>query len=185
MSPRFEQDRQAFMLDLMRTGNIGAARAESLAAIAVREAYERRVPPALVFGVMMVENPQLKSTARSKVGALGLMQIYPRAWVPTLRRKFGADLRDDETNLRYGVFILSHLLDRGSDWIPPDSAVRVGLLRYNGCVRGTNTPDCHRYPDLVRRRIETLALAQCGDAGYEACVEHPLRLTRKDAAATW
>jgi hypothetical protein len=28
----------------------------------------------------------------------------------------------------------------------------AALLRYNGCVRGTNTPDCHRYPSKVLAR---------------------------------
>ena len=43
-------------------------RAWQLADVAVREAYTRRVPPALVLGVMMTENDELKSTARSSVG---------------------------------------------------------------------------------------------------------------------
>jgi len=28
---------------------------------------------------------------------------------------------------------------------------RVALLRYNGCVRGRNTPNCHLYDDKVLR----------------------------------
>ena len=28
---------------------------------------------------------------------------------------------------------------------------RRALLAYNGCVRGTFTPDCHLYPDKVNR----------------------------------
>ena len=50
------------------------------------------------------------------------------------------------------------------------SSSTAALLRYNGCVRGTNTPDCHRYPSrvlaragIVRRELlagtTTLALA--------------------------
>jgi soluble lytic murein transglycosylase-like protein len=181
-SPRFEADRRAFAKDLLATGNVGAARADSLATFAVREADQRRVPPALVFGVMMVENPDLKSSARSSVGAVGLMQIYPRAWKQALSRRFGSNLRDDQTNLRYGVFILSHLVYKSDVWgNHPDSTIRKGLLRYNGCVRGTNTRNCHRYPDVVRDRIEQLAVAQCGaDAfGYSRCVSEPLRLSMR------
>ena len=179
-SPTFDADRKAFAADLFRTGRVSAARADSLATIAVREAYHRRVPPALVFGVMMVENPMLKSTARSSVGAVGLMQIYPRAWKETLSRHFGSNLRDDRTNLRYGVFILSHLVYKSDMWgNDPDSTLRRGLLRYNGCVRGTNTRNCHRYPDVVRSRIETMAIAQCGQAGYQRCVSEPLRLSMR------
>jgi hypothetical protein len=41
----------------------------------------------------------------------------------------------------------------------------AALLRYNGCVRGSNTPDCHRYPGKVlaragRLRQEILAAAE-------------------------
>lgn len=179
-SPRFESDRRAFAADLFRTGRVSAGRADSLAGYAVREAYQRRVPPALVFGVMMVENPLLKSTARSRVGAVGLMQIYPRAWKESLSRHFGSNLNDDRTNLRYGVFILSHLVYKSDMWgNDPDSTVRRGLLRYNGCVRGTNTKDCHRYPDVVRSRIDRMALAQCGAAGYDRCVSEPIRLSMR------
>jgi soluble lytic murein transglycosylase-like protein len=179
-SPRFDADRRAFAADLFRTGNVTAARAGSLADIAVREAYQRRVPPALVFGVLMVENPELKSTARSNVGAAGLMQIDPRAWKRTLSRHFGSNLNDDRTNIRYGVFILSHLVYKSDVWgNDPDSTLRRGLLRYNGCVRGTNTRGCHRYPDVVRSRIETLALSQCGVSGFERCVSEPLRLSMR------
>ena len=68
MSPQFEIDRRAFMEDLIRTTDVTPTRADSLATFAVREAYRRRVPPALVFGVLMVENRDLKSTARSNAG---------------------------------------------------------------------------------------------------------------------
>ena len=186
LSPQFEVDRRAFMEDLTRASDISAERADSLATFAVREAYRRRVPPALVFGVMMVENRNLKSSALSNAGAVGLMQIDPTAWVESLGKRFGTNLRNDETNLRYGVFILSHLLyDSDDDAAPTDSAnvhgsLRRGLLRYNGCVRGTNTKNCFRYPEIVRTRIDTLALSQCGWRGYERCVAEPLKYVLDD-----
>ena len=188
-TPQFEADRHAFKEDLLRTGRVDPDRADSLATFAVREAYRRRVPPALVFGVLMTENADLKSSSRSNVGAVGLMQIHKRTWVRALGRYFGTDLRDDETNLRYGVYIISHYLYRvasgnsgtDSDTSAADSSVEKGLLRYNGCVRGTNTRNCHSYPDVVRHRIETLALSQCGGQGYARCVEDPLRVTMADA----
>jgi hypothetical protein len=184
-TPQFEADRRAFLADLVRTGRIEPERADSLATFAVREAYRRRVPPALVFGVMLAENEDFRSSARSTVGAVGLMQIAPRVWLRSLGPHFGTDLSDDETNLRYGVFILSHFLYAADDTLGADSSVRQGLLRYNGCVRGANTPGCHGYPDVVRRRIEQLAHAQCGAHGYEGCVARPLRLALTDEAATW
>ena len=180
LSPQFEIDRRAFMEDLIRTSGIARASAESDATFAVREAYRRRVPPALVFGVLMVENQELNSSATSNAGAVGLMQIDASTWVGALGKHFGTNLRNDETNLRYGVFILSHLLYESHDDSPADSAnvhgsLRRGLLRYNGCVRGTNTKNCFRYPEIVRTRIDTLALSQCGWRGYERCVAEPLK----------
>jgi soluble lytic murein transglycosylase-like protein len=174
-SPRFEADRRAFVADLMRTGRLNAERAESLATYAVREAYRKKVPPALVFGVMMTENAEFRSTARSNVGAVGLMQIHGKAWVPTLGKRFGTNLRDDRTNVRYGVHILSYYLRTSSEQVAStDGALRKGLLRYNGCVRGTNTKGCHRYPDKVMRAVERYAVAQCAGESVAVCVERPL-----------
>ncbi len=177
-SAQFEADRRAFADDLLRTGRIDASRADSIATFAVREAYRKKVPPALVFGVMLAENTTFKSRARSNVGAVGLMQIYPKVWVPTLGKLFGRDLRDDETNLRYGVHILSHYVYRaGTRDADPQGAVRTGLLRYNGCVRGTNTKGCHSYPDKVMANVERYATSQCGAADFATCVGQPLRVT--------
>ena len=182
-SPRYEADRRAFVADLMRTGRVRAERAESLATYAVREAYRKKVPPALVFGVMLTENAEFRSSARSNVGAVGLMQIYPKVWVPTLGKHFGTNLRDDETNVRYGVHILSHYLrtsSKSATVATTDGALRKGLLRYNGCVRGTNTRGCHRYPDKVMRAVERYAVAQCAGEGLAGCVERPLRYAMLD-----
>jgi soluble lytic murein transglycosylase-like protein len=185
---QFEADRRAFASDLVSTGRVSTGRADTLATFAVREAYKRRVPPALVFGVLMTENSTFKSHARSNVGAVGLMQVYPKIWVPTLGKIFGRDLRDDETNLRYGVHILSHYVYTAARKAPdpandPRGTVRTALLRYNGCVRGTNTPNCMTYPDKVMRAVEQFALAQCGAGGFEECVSRPMRL-RLDATTT-
>lgn len=186
LSPQFEVDRLAFKEDLMRAAKVTPARADSLATFAVREAYRRRIPPALVFGVLMVENRTLESTAESNAGAVGLMQIDASTWVGSLGKLFGTNLHNDETNLRYGVFILSHLLyDRANSAKSADSvnvhgSLRRGLLRYNGCVRGTNTKNCFRYPDVVRTRIDTHAIAQCGWRGYDRCVAEPMKLALDD-----
>jgi hypothetical protein len=179
---QFQADQAAFAEDLLATGQVDEERADELAAFAVREAYVRRVPPALVLGVMLTENRGLASTARSNVGAVGLMQIHAPAWKRSLGKLLGTNLRDDETNLRYGVFILSHYLRRARDPMGGGEAWRHGLLRYNGCVRGTNTPNCHRYPDIVKARVEEHARALCGDLGFDSCVKRPLVLTLREDA---
>ncbi|HEY7860592.1 MAG TPA: transglycosylase SLT domain-containing protein, partial [Gemmatimonadaceae bacterium] len=101
---QFRLDRDAFAQDLIHTGKVAPVRARSLADVAVREAYKQRIPPALVLGVMLTENDEFKSRARSRVGAVGLMQVYGKHWRGALGRKFGTDLRDDATNLRYGIY---------------------------------------------------------------------------------
>ena len=98
--PQFQIDVAAFAADLRGTGKIEGDRVDSIAYVAVREAYHRRIPPALILGVMLTENDAFKSRARSNVGALGLMQIMPRIWTPNLGPILGRNLRDDETNVR-------------------------------------------------------------------------------------
>lgn len=176
----FLRDRNAFALDLVETGKVTMPRAMALADVAVREAYRRRVPPALVLGVMLTENDEIKSTARSRQGALGLMQIHPGPWRRSLGELFGTNLRNDTTNLRYGIYILSHLsrnTPRGT--VDATTTWETALLRYNGCVRGTNTPDCRRYPQVVRRRVLRNARTICGGKDFEHCVVTPLRIASR------
>ncbi len=178
--PQFERDVAAFAADLRGTGNIESLRADSVARVAVREAYHRRIPPALVLGVMLTENDRFKRSARSKVGALGLMQIMPRLWTPNLGPILGRNLRDDETNLRYGVYILKHFAKRTSDTLDAGDVLRTALLSYNGCVRGTNTPDCRAYPEKVRRHVEQDGRSVCSGRPFDQCVALPLWAALRD-----
>ena len=183
-TPAFLRDRHAFALDLVATGKVAFPRAIRLADIAVREAYRRQVPPALVLGVLLTENTELKSSARSRQGALGLMQIHPGPWRSALGELFGRNLRNDTTNLRYGVYILGHLARRSHDTPDGKEQWRTALLRYNGCVRGTNTPDCHRYPDVVRRKVLSKARTICAGKSFESCVAGPLRIISRAAPSS-
>lgn len=165
---RFRRLVRAFAADLYVTGNMTDTRAKALATISVTEAMRAGVPPALVLGVMRIENSGFDSRATSRVGARGLMQVMPRTWLPVFGSFFGWDLGNDTTNVRMGVRILSqNLAESGGDW-------RRGLLRYNGCVHGTNTPDCMRYPDKVRLAVERDAQWSCGGKAFEQCVAAPL-----------
>ena len=182
----FLRDRSAFAIDLVGTGKVGLARALALADVAVREAYRRQVPPALVLGVLLTENDELKSTARSRQGAVGLMQIHPGPWRPALGALFGRNLGNDTTNLRYGVYILSHFSKRIANTAPEDTGMhwRTALLRYNGCSRGTNTPNCHTYPDVVRREVQRSARTICAGRNFDRCVVTPMRLGVRTALRT-
>jgi soluble lytic murein transglycosylase-like protein len=178
-SPEFADQKRRFAEDLVRTGRMSQARADSIAHFAVREAFLRGVPPAVIFGVMLTENAQFISKARSNVGAVGLMQVYPKYWLKDLSKKFGdPNIEADSTNLRYGVFILEHYLKPrgkkgGQQVAAHPSSLMKGLLRYNGCVRGTNTPRCHTYPTKVAKYVERDAQALCGDKNFYDCIAQP------------
>jgi hypothetical protein len=172
---RFLEEKRNFYEDLMRTGQLDSARADSIAQFAVREAFIRNISPAIVFGVMLTENAKFISGAMSNVGAVGLMQVYPKVW---LKKQYidslGADLASDSTNVRYGVFILGqyfHPRTRSGDVRTRD--YRDALLRYNGCVRGTNTPNCKSYPDKVKRYVEASATSICDGRSFYQCIAKP------------
>ena len=180
-SPDFQDQKRRFTADLVRTGRMTQARADSIAHFVVREAFLRGIHPAVVFGVMLTENAQFISRAKSNVGAVGLMQVYPKYWLRDLSKKFGAsDIETDSTNVRYGVFILEHYLkprgkkSTGEHLVAtaPGSLMK-GLLRYNGCVRGTNTPRCHTYPTKVQKYVERDAQALCGGQDFYSCIAKP------------
>jgi hypothetical protein len=109
----------------------------------VREGLEAGLAPQLLLAVMLVENPWINPDTTSHVGAIGLMQVMPfhaGAWgCPS------GDLTIPEINICHGARILAHALGRANGDL--DRA----LLRYNGCVIGAHTADCHQYPSWVRR----------------------------------
>lgn len=107
----------------------------------VQESYRRGIDPSTVTAIMLVES-EGKPTARSFVGARGLMQVMP-SWAGHWR-SCGRDLYDIEDNLCNGTSILAWYLRSHGD-------ERSALLGYNGCVRGTNTPNCHTYPNKIWR----------------------------------
>jgi soluble lytic murein transglycosylase-like protein len=180
-TPRFLLDRELFAMDLLRTGHVNGKRAWALADVAVREAYTRRLPPALVLGVMLTENDELKSSAKSRVGAIGLMQVYPKHWAGTLGRKFGTNIHTDSTNLKYGIFILGWVTGRAIDRVEDrEDAWRRALLSYNGCVKGSNTPNCSSYPDVVRKQVQESARSSCRGADFTRCVVEPMWVGRRD-----
>ena len=109
----------------------------------VRQAHEEQVAASLVAAVLVTENTTLKPWAESSVGAVGLMQVMPMH-----AGQLGcqsADLVDVDSNICHGTRILARNLRRSG-------SSTTALLRYNGCVRGTNTPDCHKYPGRVLAR---------------------------------
>jgi len=115
-----------------------------IAVALVREGRRTQLEPRLLLAVLLVENPWLDPEAESFVGAKGLMQVMPfhrGQWAPCAPR-----LDDVDANICHGAQIFAWNLKQ------TDGNVDKALLRYNGCVKGTNTPDCHLYPTHVYAR---------------------------------
>ncbi|MDX1645761.1 MAG: lytic transglycosylase domain-containing protein [Longimicrobiales bacterium] len=124
---------------------------ERTALALVRQGRVNGVDPRLLAAVLLVENPWLDPKARSPVGAVGLMQVMPfhaGQWGCA-----GDDLEHPETNICHGAKILAFQLRRTRD-------LHTALLRYNGCVHGTNTSDCHQYPSWVYLRAGSQWMAE-------------------------
>ena len=118
--------------------------ARRVATSLVREAHRTGLAPDILLAVMLVENPWIKPDARSPVGATGLMQVMPGhkgQW-----KACPGSLDGIESNICYGAQIFR-------DYLRQTGNVETALLRYNGCVRGTNTPNCHLYPQQVFARV--------------------------------
>jgi len=156
----------------VKTRRVPQPRADTIAYYAVREAYINGIPPAVVFGVMLTENAQFVSRAMSNVGAVGLMQVYPRIWLKVLRGQFGEDLAIDSTNIKYGTYILREYIKSDSGGVTAGNLVR-GLLRYNGCVLGRNTPNCRNYPAKVKNYVESAGDSICGERSFYDCIARP------------
>jgi soluble lytic murein transglycosylase-like protein len=121
--------------------------AERAAWAVTREAGRLRMSPSLLAAVLLEENRQLDSAAVSSAGAIGLMQV-----MPFHAGSYGcasADLATVDGTICHGASVLHLYLKR-------TRSVAVALRRYNGCVRGTNTPRCERYPVRVLRTAARL-----------------------------
>jgi hypothetical protein len=136
------QDHVAPVEAVLRRRGVNERTARQVAWPLVEHSYRVGLDPAFVTSIVLIESGG-KPTATSFVGARGLMQVMP-LWAGHWRA-CGRDLYDINGNLCHGTNILKYYLDRS----PGDE--RRALLGYNGCVRGTNTPNCHTYPDKVTR----------------------------------
>lgn len=123
--------------------------ARRIASAIVVQGGKKNIDPALLVGVVLTEDAKLDPNARSFVGARGLMQVMPFhagkwAGCPS------TDLFAIDSNICHGVSILADLIKRSP-------SVSDALQRYNGCVHGTNTPNCHTYSGKVLKFAEQAA----------------------------
>ncbi len=95
------------------------------------EAQKVNLPPELVLAVIHTEST-FDPGAISSAGALGLMQIMP-FWKFIIGDKQD-DLMNLHTNIRYGVTILNHYLDK------ENGNLTRALARYNGSLGKTWYP---------------------------------------------
>ena len=140
---------EARIAALLRERTSDATRANRVAAALVREGRRANIGATLLVGVLLTENPDLEPRATSSVGARGLMQVMPfhaGNWGCA-----SSDLFDIDANICHGVQILADNLKHSRN-------LPAALQRYNGCVRGTNTPDCHRYAGKVYRSARRTAV---------------------------
>jgi soluble lytic murein transglycosylase-like protein len=115
-----------------------------VASALVGEGRRAGISPDILLAVLLVENPDIDPEATSFVGARGLMQVMPLHrgnW-----RACPGSMDTIEGNICYGAQIFRSNLQASN------GNIEKALLRYNGCVRGTNTPNCGQYPYHVFAR---------------------------------
>jgi soluble lytic murein transglycosylase-like protein len=141
-----EIQRVAFSLRKYTNDTVLARR---IASAIVVQGGKKNIDPALLVGVLLTEDAKLDPKAKSSVGARGLMQVMPfhaGKWAGCT----STDLFAIDSNICHGVSILADLIKRSP-------SVSSALQRYNGCVRGTNTPTCHTYSGKVLKFAEQAA----------------------------
>ena len=128
-----------------RTRN--AELADRVASAVVYEAGRAHISPSVLAAVLLIENAPFDTSAVSSEGAIGLMQVMPMH-VGNYRCLSG-DLLNVEANICHGARLLQMHLRR-------TKSLEAALRRYNGCVRGRNTPRCQQYPVRVMRTASRL-----------------------------
>ena len=156
----------------LRTRN--SAVAERAAWALTREAARLKVSPSLLAAVLLIENRPLDSSAVSSQGAIGLMQV-----MPIHAGSYGcgsADLRTVDANICHGARILHTYIRR-------TGSVPLALRRYNGCVRGRNTPGCSRYPLRVLRTAGRLRREMLATPAKPVASPKPVQVRRESPSS--
>lgn len=124
----------------------------------VEAAAAARVDPLLVVTVMREESG-FSPRARSRAGAVGLMQLMPETarWIASKAKLRLGDLEDPETNIRLGAAYLGYLQRQFDDDLP------LVLAAYNG-----GEGNVARWKDLSEAYPETRRYVQRGLATYAA-----------------
>jgi soluble lytic murein transglycosylase len=134
--------------------------------IVLGHARNYRLDPALLAAVIYEES-KFRPDARSRSGAIGLMQLLPATAEGIATRTGGSrfeveDLYDPELNVRYGSWYLRHLLDKYDDLelaLAAYNAGQANVDRWRRAGRGIEFPETARYVERVLERRELYARA--------------------------
>ena len=108
--------------------NVPEEVAEVIAAKTSEASKEYGVDFDLIVGLMYVESG-FNPFAESKVGARGLLQVMHCVWGETYNIKNASDLHDIDLNIRTGVHILKHYIEKNK------GNITHALQNYNGAKK--------------------------------------------------
>jgi soluble lytic murein transglycosylase len=137
----------------------------------VRAHAARNRLDAALLAAVIYEESRFRPHARSKVGAMGLMQIQPATAETIARRSGGRDFRisdlyDPDVNIRYGAWYLRRLIDKYRSERLALAAYNAGEARVDRWLqqgRGIAAGDVRSYVDGVESTKKVYRHAYGGD----------------------
>jgi peptidoglycan lytic transglycosylase len=144
------------------------------AAIVRGHASQEHLDPALLAAVIETES-KFNADARSRAGAIGLMQLTPQTAKGIAQYTGGtrfrlSDLTDPEINVRYGAWYLRHLLDRyrGNERLAlaAYNAGEENVDRWQSAHEGIQFSETEDYVDRVERLKKIYRRAYSSQLGY-------------------
>lgn len=129
------------------TFKISEEKAQVIVQTAERNAHEHDLEPNLILGIIAKES-SFKPTATSSVGAVGLMQVFPKWHPEKIQGLSKEDLFEPEINVEIGTKILVEYLA----WSNGDLA--KALKRYSGNAR-QYAERVLKYKDSIDERMAT------------------------------
>ena len=126
----------------------------------VKEAQRLGVDPQLALHVLYKETGNLKNpeTARSKAGALGVMQLMPKT-----AKGLGVDPLNPEENIRGGITYLKQMMDQFNDPTLALAAYNAGPGRVNQVLRSGKGIEA-----LPRETQNYIRMAEGGIVAFQA-----------------
>jgi peptidoglycan lytic transglycosylase len=129
---------------------------------------------AALLAAVIDEESKFNTDAKSRTGALGLMQLQPQTAKGIAIRTGGSkfvvsDLYDPELNVRYGAWYLRNLLDKYGDERTALAAYNAGqenVDRWRAAHEGVQFPETRAYVDRVEWLKKIYRRAYASRLGY-------------------